>query len=339
MTRAFRWTIRAGAVLMVLAAIVVLVVLWLWRQRSAPEDLSWPVADSRAETLGAVTVTWLGITTLLFDDGETQILIDGTFTRLSPLDILLQRKVRSDIATINYAMDEFRIERLAAIVPVHSHFDHAMDSGNVANRSTAIILGSESVANIARGAGVPVDQYQILADGEVRVFGDFTITLLRSAHVPSPTSAQGWFAGVIDQPLEQPARIASWRGGATNSVLIEHPAGSALVQGSAGFVENQFADVEADVILLSVAGLAAMGEEYTNRYWQETVTASGAKRALMLHWDDFARPFGEIYLLPDIADGIIETAGWIDAAASDSDVIVESRAHKLAGNGAADRAR
>lgn len=323
MTRAFRWTLQAGTAVLVLAAIVVAVILWLWREQAPPEALGWPVADSRAESQGAVTVTWLGITTLLFDDGETQILIDGTFTRLRPLDILLQRKVRSDIATINYAMDEFRIERLAAVIPVHSHFDHAIDAGNVANRSTAIILGSESVANVARGADVPVDQYQTLANGEVRLFGDFTITLIRSAHVPAPGAERGWFAGVIDQPLRQPARTASWRSGAANSVLIEHPEGSALVQGSAGYIEGQFSNVDADVILLSVAGLAAMGEDYTRRYWEETVTASGAGRALMLHWDDFARPFGEIYLLPEVADNVIETARWIDAVANENAVVVE----------------
>lgn len=32
---------------------------------------------------GAVKVTFLGTTTLLFDDGETQLMIDGFFTRPS----------------------------------------------------------------------------------------------------------------------------------------------------------------------------------------------------------------------------------------------------------------
>ena len=70
-------------------------------------------------------------------------------------------------------MAEFRIDRLAAIIPVHSHYDHAMDVGIVANRSSAVVLGSESTANIARGANLPVDQYQILANGETRKFDLF----------------------------------------------------------------------------------------------------------------------------------------------------------------------
>lgn len=318
MSRAFRWTAYAGACLLGACVIAALILAWLWRDRAALSELAWPVSETRVESGGTVTVTWLGITTLLFDDGETQILIDGTFTRLSALDIALQRKVRSDIATINYAMDEFRIERLAAVVPVHAHFDHAIDVGNVANRSPAVILGSESAANIARGANVPVDQYQILASGESRHFGEFTITLIESAHVPG-----GWFAGHINEPLTQPARTWSWQGGAAVSVLIEHPAGSALVQGSAGVLSGQLVGFEADVALLSVAGIAALGKDYARNYWDETVAATGANRVLAIHYDDYTRPFGEVRLFPDVADQVVEASYWLNEFAQESDVAME----------------
>jgi len=122
-------------------------------------------------------MTWLGVTTLLFDDGETQILIDGFFSRPSIADMLFRRPVESDAATINYALDEYRMRRLAALIPTHSHHDHAMDVGHIANRTSAVVLGSESTANIVRGANVPVDQYQILGNGELRQFGEFTASV------------------------------------------------------------------------------------------------------------------------------------------------------------------
>jgi L-ascorbate metabolism protein UlaG (beta-lactamase superfamily) len=323
MSRAFRWTARAVAVFLVAFLVAAITMAWLWRERAAVSDLALPVSETRVGSGGTVTVTWLGITTLLFDDGETQILTDGTFTRLSPFDIALQRKVRSDIATINYAMDEFQIERLAAVVPVHSHFDHAMDAGNVANRSPAVILGSESAANIARGANVPVDQYQILASGESRHFGEFTITLIESAHVPGGWNGRGWFAGLINEPLTQPARVWSWRGGTPVSILIEHPAGSALVQGSAGVVDGQLIGRDADVVLLSIAGLAALGKDYARHYWDETVAATGATRALAIHYDDFTRPFGDVQLLPDVADRAVESSHWLSEFAQESGVDIE----------------
>ena len=269
------------------------------------------------ETADAVSVTWLGVTTLLFDDNETQVLIDGFFTRPGITDLVF-REISTDIANVNYAMAEFRIDRLAAIVPVHSHFDHAMDVGIVANRSSAVVLGSESTANIARGANLPVDQYQILANGETRKFGDFTITLIVSRHAPLSDDKNSWFAGKIKSPLQQPARTEEWREGQTYSVLIGHPRGTTLIQGSAGYDKGNLNHLSADVVMLSVAGLSRLGRNYTADYWRETVTAVGASRIYPIHIEDFTRPFGDITLFPRIADDVSVTAGWInDIAVSD----------------------
>ncbi len=55
---------------------------WLWHDRPRLDDIRWPSATvASASVADQVTVTWLGVSTLLFDDGETQILIDGFFSR------------------------------------------------------------------------------------------------------------------------------------------------------------------------------------------------------------------------------------------------------------------
>lgn len=302
-------------VVLVLGGVALFLSLLLWRMwqiRDSLDDIGWPYSLVATEPGEAVTATWLGTTTLLFDDGETQILIDGAFTRLSPLDALGLRRVKSDAATINYAMSTFGITRLAAIVPVHSHFDHAMDVGHVANRSSAVVLGSESTANIVRGADVPVDQYQILADGETRQFGKFTIKLIASVHAPIGWDGQEVFPGIIDRPLRQPVRISEYRTGVVWSIVVAHPRGSTLVQGSAGFVENKLASETVDIVMLGVGGLAGLGEEYTRSYWDETVTATDASRVIAIHHDDYAAPFGEVRLMPDLLDKVVRTAGWLD---------------------------
>ena len=195
------------------------------------DSIEWPLSVVTEIPMDSVTVTWLGATTLLFDDRETQILIDGTFTRVAAIDAILQRPVRSDIATINYAMANFEMNRLAAIIPLHSHFDHAMDVGHVANRSSAVILGSESTAEIARGANVPVDQYQVLADRETRQFGNFKIKLITTIHAPNGLNGEEIFPGTIDAPVLQPSPISSYKTGTAWSVLLSHPRGSTLVHG------------------------------------------------------------------------------------------------------------
>jgi L-ascorbate metabolism protein UlaG (beta-lactamase superfamily) len=325
MWKARRWLFPVLITLIVVAAAAA----WLhrkWQEQPPVSALGWPIADASgpASPLPAarVTVTWLGITTLLFDDGETQILVDGTFSRPSLADVLLQRRVWSDAATINRVLAEFRLNRLAAIVPVHSHFDHAMDAGLVANRTSAMVLGSESTANIARGAGVPVSQYQILADGESRQFGAFTITLLASRHAPLGPGDEEWFEGVIEEPLRQPARIMDWRTGLAWSVFVAHPQGTTLVQGSAGFIERALPVDSADVVMLGVAGLSGLGPDYTARYWAETVQRTGASRVYPVHYEDFTRPFGEVALFPTLVDDTLTAASWIDELAAESEIPV-----------------
>lgn len=323
MTNWFRWAAYAASGMLTIAVIAFVTITWLWQDRAPLSDLGWAVTEPAQDVDGAVTVTWLGISTLLFDDGETQILTDGTFTRLRLNDFLLLRPIRSNIADINYALDEFRINHLATIIPLHSHFDHAMDVGNVANRTTAVILGSESTANIARGARVPVDQYQILASGESRTFGDFTVTLIETVHAPLGPGGTGWFSGIVDEPLVQPATIPNWQGGAVYSLLVSHPRGTTLVQASAGISEGVLASHQANVVMLSVAGLASLGREYTQKYWQETVAATGADRVYAIHFDDFTRPFGEVALFPNIADNVVQAAQWIDECADRDQIVVQ----------------
>lgn len=311
--------------------IVAAVVLWqFWQKRPVIEDLGWstarivnePVIDLADESAGAVTATWLGVSTILFEDGETQILIDGAFTRVHPLKVMLQWPVRSDVATINYALAAYRMNRLASIVPVHSHFDHAIDVGHVANRSSALVIGSESTANIVRGAEVPVAQYQTLADGESRRFGDFTIRLVANRHSPIGPGGQEFFPGTIDEPLEQPARAGAYRTGVAWSVFVSHPRGTTLVQGSAGYTEDKLAGETADVVMLCLSGLEGLGRDYTERYWRETVAATGAERVIPIHFDDFMAPFGEVRLLPRFIDDVSLTAGWIDALLEESEAEV-----------------
>ncbi len=305
--------VRIFALVLFLTAIIaVLVLLRLWKDRPPLELIGWPQADALAEPADMVTVTWLGNTTLLFDDRETQVLIDGSFSRINPLNIALFLPVSSDVATINYALAEFRMDRLAAIVPVHSHFDHAMDVGHVANRTSALVLGSESTANIARGADVPVDQYQILAEGEIRQFGEFTIRLLTSRHAPIKFGQGTWFPGTIEDALRQPAPVNAWKEGVVWSVFIGHPRGTTLIHGSGGYIEDKLLNETADVVMLGIGGLTRLGKDYVKNLWNETVVATGATRVLPVHYDDFTAPFGEVRLFPHIADNILITSDWID---------------------------
>ena len=293
--------------------VLCLTAVLIWSHRGDLQAIQWPEPEPvSAASADRVTVTWLGVGNLLFDDGETQILIDSFFSRPSLADILLDRPVNNDAATINYAMNQFRMRRLAAIIPVHSHFDHAMDVGQVANRSSASILGSESTAQIARGAGVPEDQITVVESNTRFQFGEFTVTLLPAPHAPIGWRGSVPIDGTIDEPLTMPQPITAWRNGGAFTVIVEHPQGTAMVQGSAGYTKYELRDTSVDVVFLAIAQLNNLGREYAELYWQHTVTATGAHSVYPIHFDDYTQPFGEILLPPKLIDNIETTTTWLE---------------------------
>ena len=238
----------------------------------------------------AVSVTWYGVTTLLFDDGETQILVDGFLSRprFEDLDSLAE----PDAARIE-RMAAGVFDRVAMITPVHSHFDHAMDVGAVAMATGATVVGSESTANIARGAGVDEARIVVVEERHRQRFGKFTVDLIRSAHAPLVNGGPP-IPGTIDAPLTPPARIGDWKEGGSYSIVVEHPTGTALIQGSAGYVEGRLQGTAADVVYLGIGGLGSLGKDHAAAYFDEIVGSTGARCVVPIHWDDFTLPFGEI---------------------------------------------
>ena len=248
---------------------------------------AYQMADSAPDSVSAtraLTVTFLGVSTLLFDDGETAILTDGFFTRPGLLSVVT--RIAPDSARITQTLSRAGITRLAAVIPVHSHYDHAMDAPYVAKWTGADLVGSSSTANIGRGAELPADRIRVPATGEAIQYGRFSVTLLRSEHVPSPFL----MAGEITTPLTPPARTKDYRLGECYSVVIEHDGRTIVVQGSAGFIPGALNNVKADVVYLGVATLGKQAAGYRDSLWNEVVAATAAKRVIAIHWDDFMRP-------------------------------------------------
>ena len=54
---------------------------------------------------------------------------------------------------------------LDAVICVHTHFDHALDSALVAERTGAKLVGGTSTANVGRGHDLPDDQIVIVTPG------------------------------------------------------------------------------------------------------------------------------------------------------------------------------
>ena len=120
-------------------------------------------------------------------------------------------------------------------------------------------------------------------------------------------------AGSIDEPLRQPAPVSAWRAGECYSIVVDHPLGRTLVQSSAGFIEGALAGTRADVVMLGIFGLDGLGNQYTERYWRELVTSTGASRVFPVHFDDATLPLGDGRTFPRLIHDLDDTARLIDA--------------------------
>ncbi|OFJ53718.1 MBL fold metallo-hydrolase [Mycolicibacterium grossiae] len=265
----------------------------------------------------AVTVTWAGVTTLLIDDGDSAVLTDGFFS-LPGLLTVGTRSLAPSLARIDGCLARLGVNRLAGVLPVHTHFDHAMDSAVVAARTGAVLVGGVSAANVGRGGGLPEDRIVVAEPGTAVGLGAFDVTLVVGDHCPPDR-----FPGTITAPVRPPVRAAAYRCGEAWSTLVRHreTGRGLLIVGSAGFVPGALRGHRADVVYLGVGQLGLQPQRYLVDYWTETVRTVGARRVVLIHWDDFFRPLHQpLRALPYAADDLDASMRVLSALAREDGV-------------------
>ncbi|HNM83298.1 MAG TPA: MBL fold metallo-hydrolase [Mycobacterium sp.] len=257
-----------------------------------------------ADHTSALTVTWAGVSTLLVADGESALLTDGFFTRPSLPRVGLGRIGPSE-PRIDGCLGRLGVRRLDAVLPVHTHYDHALDSAVVAERTGASLIGGASAANIGRGQGLSPDRIIVVDPAEpvapIRL-GAFDVTLIESHHCPPDR-----FPGVITAPLRPPVRTSAFRCGEAWSALLHHRPSDrrVLIQGSAGYLPGVLHGQRAEVAYLGLGQLGIQPQRYLVEYWTETVRAVGAHTVVGIHWDDFFRPLSKpLRALPYAVDDL-----------------------------------
>ena len=244
-----------------------------------------------AISAGAVRVTFFGTSSLLFDDGETQLLIDGYFSRPSLLNVLFG-KLTSDTMLINNVLSKNKIDKLKAIFVVHSHFDHAIDAPYITKVTNSILYGSASLLNIGRGGGLSENQMALYEPGKEIQFGKFAVTILKSKHVSLPAKLND-IGQEITQPLKQPAKMKDFKEGGSFDIVMKHEGHTILIKASCNYIENALDTIKADVVFLGVAGLINKDSSFQYNYYQQTVGKINPKMVIPIHWDNFFKPLNE----------------------------------------------
>ena len=270
-----------------------------------------------AEADSPLSVTWIGVATLLLDDESSALMTDGYFSRPG-LARVAAGKVSPSPARVDGCLARAKVSRLEAVIPVHTHIDHVMDSALVADRTGARLVGGQSAANVGRGYGLPEDRIVVATSGEPIRLGAYDVTLVESHHCPPDR-----FPGEIAAPLVPPVKASAYRCGEAWSTLVHHrPSGRRLlIQGSAGFVKGALAGHHADAVYLSVGQLGLHPRSYLVDYWAETVLTVGARRVILIHWDDFFRPLSKpLRALPYAGDDLDVSVRILDELATSAGV-------------------
>jgi L-ascorbate metabolism protein UlaG (beta-lactamase superfamily) len=319
MKKLWHWLKWVLAALALLLAGTVATVTWMLTHPPTltPFDsLRWPSAEAPTSTL---KVSFLGVATVLLDDGETALMTDGFFSRPDRMSSLAGT-VRPDLDAITRGMQRAGIPqhtgKLAAVIPVHSHYDHAMDAPEVAKRTGALLLGSSSTAMIGRGWELDEAQIRIAELGKPYTFGKFSVTLYPSIHAPT-----GFTGGQITAPLVPPQRAFAYKEGQSYAVLVEHEGKRVLITGTAGFVPGALRGVKADVVMMGIGTLGNQSEAYRDTLWNEVIATTQPKRIIPIHWDDFwISSDGPMQALPPPLDHVDVSLSYLQRRAQEAKI-------------------
>ena len=214
-------------------------------------------------------VTYFGTTTLLFDDGKDQIFFDAHMTRPSLFKYIFG-SAPTDRAVVDRQLSLCHVDRLRAVFVSHSHHDHVMDAPYIASKTGAMIYGSSSALNVARGGDIPEEKLVQFEPNQTYEVGSYRITVIPSVH-SKPTILNNDLGQTIDEPLHQPARLRSYKEGGSYDFYVEAEGKKIMIRPSFNYIAGQMDGYQADVLFLGVAGLQKADAEMEQRFFEETV--------------------------------------------------------------------
>ncbi len=232
------------------------------------------------------SLVYLGTNTLLLRRGTACLVIDPHFTRPGLLSIL--GRIAPDPEAIRRGLATHKIDSCDAVLLTHTHYDHALDAVETVRQTGARLLGSQSASYLTGAVGMSNAQFELCLAGDEKRIAGFQVQFLPGRHIALPAFLGHMLPGEgrITAPVSPPAKMTDYQCGQVLMINID----GLLVLGSAGFVPGVLQRGTAHTVVLSIGGLETRSPVYLRRFYQETVLASGAKRVLLSHWDNFFRP-------------------------------------------------
>jgi L-ascorbate metabolism protein UlaG (beta-lactamase superfamily) len=251
-------------------------------------------------TPGLVTLKYLGTAAWEIADGATVILLDPYVSRINgpappgggaghtvPGDA--RRALGwSDLAISDTKAIDAHIQRANFILVTHTHYDHVLDVPQIALKTGATVVGTESTANVMRAYGLAEDHLITVRGGEDFDFGAFSLKVIPSLH--SPLDHKHYFSSATAPAgLKAPLTLQQIHPeGGTLIYLIRFNGHQILAFGGNNYIERELEGLEPDVALVGAGASRNEIYDYSGRLMR---TLHYPALVIPTHWDNFLVPY------------------------------------------------
>ena len=169
----------------------------------------------------------------------------------------------------------------------HGHWDHMADVPYIAKKTGAMVVGSETHANIMRAAGVAEGKIVQVKGGEYMQFDGYSIEVFPSVHSMGGTKKYAVPGHLVSVPSAPPTKVGDLPEGDT-LIYVLRIAGkyTVFLMSSGNYIERSIAGLKPDVALV-----APLFSNNTVDFTPRLVRALGyPKLVLPTHWDNFEAP-------------------------------------------------
>jgi L-ascorbate metabolism protein UlaG (beta-lactamase superfamily) len=230
----------------------------------------------------SLTIRFFGVSTLLFDDGADQVLVDGFFSRPNLRQTLFTalQPNRS-----RFPPELGRSAALEMILVAHAHHDHVLDAPAIAlDHEGAVIAGTPSVIALSQAQGVPDRQLCTALLGDTYRAGEYQVRPLAAIHGPGLPILGAVLDRRLDDPPEGPAHFLRFLDDENFSFFIQHGSRTILVHPSAGL--PLVSPPAAEIVFLGIGRTGTLDYPDAEAYF-DRVISSDPTAVIPIHWDAF----------------------------------------------------
>jgi L-ascorbate metabolism protein UlaG (beta-lactamase superfamily) len=230
-------------------------------------------------------VEWLGVSGYRFSHEGKTIFVDPYLSRVPFRDLVLRRPATPDPA----ALDRF-VQAPGETVGVlvgHTHFDHAVDTPELARRHGCKAYGSGSLVNLMALHGL-AEQAVEVEPYRTYELGPFEVSFTPSVHSKLLLGMAVPYDGELSCEHLDGLSPGAYRCGQVWGITIAVAGVRFYHQGSANLIDDAVREREVDYFLAGVAG-----RSFTDDYWRRILTRLQPRAVIPTHYDNFFRPLGD----------------------------------------------